>query len=82
MILYDGRLEDRVMEALDLAFRLATACRSHSYPLVLNTVADAAGYGHLSGLREADELNRRFEAGSDIPPLASQCRLLTQNGPR
>lgn len=42
--LYDGGVEDRVMEVLDLAASLSSACRSHGYPLALGTVADAAGY--------------------------------------
>ncbi|WP_341024235.1 hypothetical protein [Brevundimonas diminuta] len=42
--LYDGGVEDRVMEALELAFRLSTGCRMSGYPLALATVGDAAGY--------------------------------------
>lgn len=42
--LYDGGVEDRVMEALELAFRLSTGCRMSGYPLILTTVAEAAGY--------------------------------------
>jgi len=42
--LYDGGVEDRVMEVLGLAASLSSACLAHGYPLALGTVADAAGY--------------------------------------
>lgn len=42
--LYDGGVEDRVMEALELAYELASRLQVDGYPLVLTTVADAAGY--------------------------------------
>lgn len=42
--LYDGGVEDRVLEVLDLAASLSSACLAHGYPLILGTVAEAAGY--------------------------------------
>lgn len=42
--LYDGGIEDRVLEALELAFALTTACRRQGYPLELRTVGEVAGY--------------------------------------
>lgn len=42
--LYADGMEERVVEALQIAAALSMACAAHGYPLVLNTVEDAAAY--------------------------------------
>lgn len=44
--LYDGEIEIRMLEVLELVFALDTGCTAHGMPLGLTTVAHAAGYLH------------------------------------
>jgi len=51
--LYDGGIEIRILEVLQLVFALDGGCAAHGQPLGLATVADAVGYLHIIGLRLA-----------------------------
>jgi hypothetical protein len=44
--LFDGGIETRILEALQLTHAFDSSFRSHGLPLGLETVADAAGYLH------------------------------------